>query len=199
MATSRAYVYIAVEGPTDEAVLRKVLSGFDVEVLECHGKRGQPHLKENLPRYNFAAAHRNWVVIADLNTKADCAPTLALEWLPRPSENMVFNVVVRKIEAWLLADRGNIANFLSVSRDKVPVYPESDLDPKMTLVNLARRSASRRIKEALVPAKGSTARVGPLYNVYLEEFIFRSWDFEYARSRAPSLDRLVEALGVWIA
>ncbi len=190
------YVNIAGEGVVDEAALKKITEAFKVKITGSYGKRGQNHIKDNLHRWNQAAAqaNTNWVVIIDLNTKADCAPLLANAWLSSPHRNMVFNVVVREIEAWLLADRANIAKFLSVSPDLIPASPERVLDPKRELVNLARRSRSRNIKETLIKVEGDIVHCGPLYNDKLVEFVINSWDFKRARTSAPSLSRLVEKL-----
>jgi len=190
------YVNIAGEGIVDEAALKKIARALKLNITGSYGKRGQNHIKDNLQRWNIAAAqtNTNWVVIVDLNTKADCAPILATEWLSSPHENMVFNVVVREIEAWLLADRANIAGFLSVSRDIIPISPERVLNPKTELVNLARRSRSRNIRETLTKVEGDNVRCGPLYNDKLVEFVINRWDFNRARMNAPSLSRLIEKL-----
>jgi hypothetical protein len=83
-------VQAAVEGITDEAVVRR---------LAAH-----------------VGAHVGAVVVADLDRDHDCAPRLVGEWLGEPSALMCFRVAVRAVEAWLLADDEAIAGFLGVAR-----------------------------------------------------------------------------------
>jgi hypothetical protein len=183
-------MYIAVEGPLDEYVLRRVTAYLGVRVLDCYGKRGKESIKKNLNGYNNAARNNKWLVLVDLNNTAECAPALADEWLPSPNF-MLFNVAVREIEAWLLADPRNFSEFLQVPLQRIPTHPESVENPKEFIVSLARRSRSKIIKADLVPGKGSTARVGPSYNECLKAFVHYNWDINAAASNAPSLDRLI--------
>ena len=60
-----------------------------------------------------------------------------------------------------MADRESIASFLAVSIAKVPQHPNLDPNSKQTLINIARTSRSKNIREDLVPRQGSGAKVGP--------------------------------------
>jgi hypothetical protein len=92
-----------------------------------------------------------------------CAPEIIKGWLrEQPHGNLVFRVAVREVEAWLLADRVGFAKFLDVSIDLLPQEPDEVLDPKQTLINLARRSRIRSLREALVPRERSTAVQGQI-------------------------------------
>ncbi len=66
-----------------------------------------------------------------------------------------FLLWVRHVEAWLLADRERISAFLGVGTVKVPRDPETLEDPTRTLVDLARQSRRRDIREDMVPRPGS--------------------------------------------
>jgi hypothetical protein len=57
------------------------------------------------------------------------------------------------------------------------------------MVNLARKSRKRTIREGLVPAPGSGANVGPTYASDLRNFAKEAWRPAVASRRAPSLDR----------
>ncbi len=63
--------------------------------------------------------------------------------MPDPAPYMCFRVAVREVEAWLLADREQIARFLSIARSRVPQSPETLDNPKQRLVELARHSRRR--------------------------------------------------------
>jgi len=51
--------------------------------------------------------------------------------------------------------------YLSVSANRVPREPEEVPDPKQALVNIARRSRNRAIRQDMVPREGSGRPVGP--------------------------------------
>jgi hypothetical protein len=110
---------------------------------------------------------------------------------------MCFRVAVRELEAWLMSDRQRIASFLGVSIAKVPRAPETLDYPKETMVDLARQSRSRDIREDMVPRPGSGRHVGPAYAARMIEYATsfdRGWRPEVAADHAPSLRRAREAL-----
>ena len=74
-----------------------------------------------------------------------------------------YRVAVRAIEAWLLADAERLAKYLGIPRTLVPRFPDQGDHPKRTLVNLARRSRKRAIREGMTPRQGSGVQVGPEY------------------------------------
>ena len=102
---------------------------------------------------------------------------------------MCFRVAVRQIEAWLLADSERLARFLSIAIARVPVDPEALDNPKETLVNLARHSRRRDIREDMVPRPRSGRSVGAAYTSRLIEFAETQWRPEIAAERADSLRR----------
>jgi hypothetical protein len=95
---------------------------------------------------------------------------------------MAFRVAVHEVEAWLLADRANLARFLSVSRDILPRTVDEIRDPKATLVQIARRSRSRTIREGVPPRASSGRAIGPLYVTELSRFVQNRWDIDAAAS-----------------
>jgi hypothetical protein len=186
----------AIEGDLDEVVLRKIVEHAGCRIGTVYGREGKPRLLQNLVGYNNAAKGSPWVVLIDLDKDCDCAPTCLQQWLPRPSRYMCFRIVVRMIEAWLLADRERIAHWLGVAEANFPEDPDSLENPKQVLINLARRSR-RRIKTDLVPRDGSGRSVGPLYNATMTKFIDdqdAGWRPEHALRRSDSLARCINHL-----
>ncbi len=133
-------VTIAVEGTTDAAVVKRLLDEAGLSVGSEHGKTGKQTLDRNLGGYNNAAKHSCWLVLRDMDHDAGCAVELAQKLLPGPASHMRLHVVVRALEAWLLADAERIAEHLSVAARYVPPNPESLPNPKRALIDLARRS-----------------------------------------------------------
>ena len=187
-------VNILVEGRTDEPVAKRLLGHVGLEAGTVYGKRGKPHLLERLPNYNKAADHLPWFVIVDLDMDTSCPPEAIATWLPNPSSAMRFRVAVRAIEAWLMADRENMAKFLGVARSAIHHDIERDPAPKETLINIARRSHNRSIREDIVPRQMSGAKVGPLYVSRITEFVENMWRPEVAASESESLYRCIRAL-----
>lgn len=72
----------AVEGPADEAVLKRVIEHLGAGLGDVYGKRGKSHLLLRLRSYNQAACFSPWLVLVDLNSDADCAPTFRAALLP---------------------------------------------------------------------------------------------------------------------
>jgi hypothetical protein len=184
----------AVEGTIDEAVVRRLILHVSAQPGTVYGKKGKPHLQSRVHGYNHAAQHTPWLVLVDLDHDADCAPPLHANWLPAPAPRMCFRVAVREVEAWLLADFEAMADFLGVARNRVPRDPESLSAPKEALVNLARHSRRKAIREDLVPRAGSGRAVGPAYSSRLIEFASTHWRPAMAARRADSLRRAIACL-----
>jgi len=147
--------------------------------------------------YNNAARFAPWIVLVDLDHDCDCAPPFARKWLVNPSDGMCFRVAVRAIEAWLLADRERLAQLLGVRMTWLPTDPDSLDDPKRELINLARRSRRRVVREDLVPRLGSGRSVGPLYTTCMIEFVrdeIAGWRLDQAALASRSLARCISRL-----
>jgi hypothetical protein len=179
----------AVEGDIDEAVFRRLAAEAGIAAGPVYGKMGKQHLRTHIHGYDHAARFFPWLVLVDLDRDADCAPSLRQSWLPRPVSSMCFRIAVREIEAWLLADRGAIAKFLSVSAARVPLAPELEQDPKAVVVALASRSRSSAIRADIVPRPGSKRQVGPAYTSRMMEFVSQHWRPAVAARAAESLER----------
>ena len=187
----------AVEGALDEVVLLRLGEHLGISVGPVFGRNGKSYLRERIDGYNRAARFWPWIVLVDLDHE-ECAPSLCREWLPTPAEGMCFRVAVREIESWLLADRAGIAAFLGVPASRVPSVVDDLDDPKQTLVDLARRSRRRAIREDMAPRHGSGLSIGPAYTSRMMEFVGvegpNRWRPDVAAQASPSLSRCINAL-----
>jgi hypothetical protein len=189
-----ATITAAVEGPTDEAIASKLIAHVGARAGPVHGKQGKPHLKRQVSSYNHAARHAPWLILVDLDRDADCALALRQTWLPNPAPSLCLRFVVRAVEAWLIADAEMLAEFLGVAQRKLDEQPELLADPKAAMVNLARASRRRDIREDMVPRDGSGRAVGPAYSSRLIEFVAGFWRPDIAATRADSLNRTLRCL-----
>jgi hypothetical protein len=192
-------VDIAVEDALSETVVRRLLDyadrGYAVGV--AYGRRGYGYLRSTIQGWNRAAKGKPFVVLTDLD-RYPCPHALIEEWLPEPKHpNLLLRVAVREVESWLLADRINLARYLSISPNRVPVDPDSLIDAKASLVDLAGRSRSKDVRAGIAPKRGSTAKQGPDYNASLSDFASSTWDIDAARGNSPSLARTLARLGTF--
>ena len=163
-----------------------------------YGIQGKQYIQQNISGYNQAANYAPWLVIVDLDQDASCPPPLRETWLPRPAPKMCFRVAVREIEAWLLADRMRIADFFGVDSRSVPTDVEALPDPKHAVLQLARYSRWKAIREDMLPRIGSGRDVGPAYNSRLIQFVtdsLRGWRPEVAARASESLRGCLRCLG----
>ncbi len=62
------------------------------------------------------------------------------------------------------------------------------------LAESVRKSRRREIRNDILPARGTTAKVGPNYNGCLIRFVREHWQPERARRKADSLHRAIHSL-----
>jgi hypothetical protein len=189
-------VDLIAEGPLDEQVLRQLVlqSAPHLQAGVCFGKKGRDWLQANLPKYNQAAQSRPFVTLADLE-QDECPPTLLQLWFPRGIHpNMRPRLAVRMVESWLLADRESLARFLGIALHHIPQWPDDEANPKQFMVNLARRSRFRTIRDEMVPPQNTPGRVGRNYRGQLERFVLQFWSAERAQTYSPSLQRAIRSL-----
>ncbi len=185
-----AIVHSLVEGDLDEAVAIRIIQDAGHTHGVCYGKAGFGYIQKKIQGFNQAVHTIPYLALVDfMDTKLTCPAEVIIQWLPHRRPNMLFRVVVQELESWLLADRTNLAKFLHISTNLLPQAPEQIPDPKLALINLARRSRNARIKSDLIPVAKSTAQVGRLYTSEMKKFINDIWDVQAARETAPSLDK----------
>ena len=160
--TTPIYLNLACEDAIHEAVLDKIVlhSNGKYKVLHCYRRGGYGYLRTHIYGWNAAAKVTPFFVLTDLD-RNECPVALMKEWLPGERHpQLLFRIAVREVEAWLLADRTNLAKFLSVSQQLIPKDPESISDPKAALIQIAKKSKRREIREDLVPAEGRPSSKG---------------------------------------
>lgn len=192
-------IHIAVEDFLSEMVLRVMIeqSGRHFAVGACMGRTGFGYLKKNITGFNKAAKGTPFLILADLD-QAECPPILINEWLPVPKHNnLIFRIAVREVESWLLAHRKSFAGFLGIRESLIPPRPDELEDPKRVLIELTARSRKRRLREAIIPAPGSTAKIGPDYNGALISFVQNRWKVQEAAKRSPSLNRSFHTIKIF--
>jgi hypothetical protein len=190
-------VSAAVEGDLDAAVVRRLIGEVGLPVGSIFGRKGKSRLDKHLPGYNNAARLGPWFVLRDLDHDAPCAAQLVQGLLPAPAPRMCLRVAVREVEAWLLADYAGMAKLFQLPIDQIPRSPESLDDPKGALVQLARRSPNRTLRQEIVPAPRTTAKVGPGYTARMIDFAARLWLPRTAALASPSLASCLRAIERW--
>lgn len=201
-----AAFYIAVEDDLSDAVVRRLLSHvrrrFEVRARyplptlpHLHPElSGYGYLKANVQAFNNAAAVTPHLLMTDLDVAA-CAPELINEWIGGALHpNFIFRVAVREVEAWLLADIQNFADFLSLAPMAIPANIEAVAKPKEEIIRLAALSPDAEIRDNLVPRPGSTATTGRLFTRSLVGYTNSLWDIDAAADNADSLKRALKAL-----
>ncbi|MCI5142242.1 MAG: hypothetical protein D3909_11105 [Candidatus Electrothrix sp. ATG1] len=186
------YITLAVEDYLSEAVARRLLEQVspNYRVSQCLCKAGHGYLQSKINSFNQAAQFTPFFVLTDQDR--GCPPEKISRWLKQEaSRYFVFRIAVMEVESWVMAHREAFAEFLGVSLDRVPRKPDELEDPKRSLLALAVRSRSSRLRADLIPASGSTATVGPDYNNRLSQFIQTGWDVFEAEKNSESLRRAV--------
>jgi hypothetical protein len=185
-------VHVAVEDDLSEFVIRRLLldTGRDYAIGTVFGRGGFGYLKNTANNWNAAATAGTPILLLTDLDQHPCPTSLIDDWLDvERHANLIFRVAVREVESWLLADREGLADFLGIDAVNIPLLPDEIPDPKRSLVNLARRSRIRALRESIVPRRESTAVQGPDYNGCLGEFVRRKWGRDAAVESSPSLNR----------
>ncbi len=188
-------INLVVEDELSEVLLRRIFkeSSSCFAIGYSYGRSGYGYIKRKVLAFNNAAKGTPFLILVDLET--ECAPKQIREWLPVPvNHNLLFRVAVNEAESWLLADRPGFASFLSINKELIPQSVDEISNPKQCLINLAKRSRKRTLREAIVPTPNSTARVGPDYNGQLSSFVFGIWNVVEAMKHSDSLRRAVNAI-----
>lgn len=192
-------INLAVEDELGEQMLRVLLAqtGRDFQIGVVRGKQGSGYLKKNLSAFNNASKGAAYLIFTDLDNKP-CASVLIENWFNCPvaeytthrTPNLLFRIAVREVESWIMADRKAFAEFLGVSISKIPSQTDDIPNPKEFLLNLAKGSRKRSLRDDLVPLPGDHRKTGPDYNGRLAEFLHSgSWRASVAESNSPSLAR----------
>ena len=141
-------VNLATEDELSETVLLRILAHLGLFAVGTSYRRGGfGYLKRNARGWNHAAKGIPFIILTDLD-QYECPALLIGDWLGGARHpNLLFRVAVREVEAWLVADRRNLAQYLFVPEAILPPDADGLRDPKAALVNVARKSRSRTIRE----------------------------------------------------
>jgi hypothetical protein len=192
-------VQLVVEDELSGVVLRKLVeqTGKDLSVYNVLSMGGFGKIKTGVRRFKNASHAIPHIVLTDLD-RGECAPTLLKDWnVDNSTQNLLFRVAVREVEAWLLADREGFAEYLNLPLAKIPQHPEQEDDPKQTLFSLVRKCKKRRLVEDMLPAVGSSASIGPLYNIRMGNFVRDSWNIQRAIINSDSLSRAIKRISTF--
>ena len=190
-------VLLAVEDNLSDAVATKILQKLGFVIVKRIGYSGYGYLKTKAKGLNQNARKPYDVfILTDLDSPNICPPELIQSWIRGPLNLGFFlRVAVMEVESWVMADQHAFAEFLQIPANQIPYKTDEILDPKQTLVSLAKKSECTSLRRDLVPSKKSkTAKIGPRYNIRLSEFVQDHWDFNRAAHISPSLKRTIDRL-----
>ncbi|WP_421739078.1 hypothetical protein [Caulobacter sp.] len=186
----------ATEGELDAIVAARIIEfcGGIPGLKRVAG--GKSKLDPVIAKYVQSSHHLPWLIIRDLDRDEICAPLLARRLSAETPQFLCLRIAVRQIESWLLADRAAMSHFLKVPLARLPNDPESILDAKRAVVDLAANSKSKDIRLAMVPSVSSGASEGPEFSAFMTDFVIKHWRPEIASALIPnsSLDRAIRCL-----
>lgn len=189
------YISLVYEDGLSEAVMNKLLVSFGnkYEVVNSYPGYGFGYLKANIKGFNQASLVYPHFMLTDLDNYI-CPSELIQDWINfEVNKHFIFRIAVKEVESWLLADIEGLSSFLKVSPSNFPLNPDLETDPKNVLIQLAKRSRKREIREDIVPINNN-ASIGPNYNGCLTQFVVNYWNIEMAITRSNSLKRAWENL-----
>ena len=193
-------ITLGVEDLLSESVARRLVSEYTpgAQITNVMGLQGNQFLRRQMRVFNEIARHRGpSIVFTDLDRPESCPAELVRDWTSglQVAPKLLMRVAVMEIEAWVIADRQSFAEWLGIATNVVSRNPDDIPDPKRELVDLARRSRKRELREALVMSlPDGLFRPGPGYNAYLGSFIAQLWKPETARVNSPSLNRAIRRI-----
>ncbi len=189
------FVTLVFEDDLSEAVMSRILYHFDdkYEIYQSYSGNGFGYLKSNIKGFSQASVVNPHFMLTDLDNY-ECPVALKNDWINFDThKNFIFRIAVREVESWVLADREGLSQYFNVSIVNFPLNTDEESDPKNKLIQLAKRSNKRTIREDIVPINRN-ASIGPNYNGCLSEFVFNHWNIENAILHSQSLKRTLEVL-----
>ena len=188
-------IQTVVEGDVDLIVVERLVGLVGGTPGATYGRRGKEWIRQRMTGFRNAANFSPWAVLVDLDPEAECAPLVLTSWVPPPRPRFLcFRVAIRQVEAWLLADPAALSNYLAVTPGRLPADPDSLDHAKLEMVNLARHSTKRAIREDMCPRPGSGRATGPAYSSRLIEYASVHWRPDVAEAHSESLSRTIRCL-----
>lgn len=190
-------VMLVCEDQVGAAILERLLQDKHpmIQPYATQVTRSNSQIRAQMEKYVKASrAGIPHIILTDLDNHR-CAPSLIEQWkVPTIPGFLFFRVAAREAEAWILADKEALADFLDLPAAKLPSTPEAEADPKQTLMNLVRRSRVKGLRRDILPEEGSSASKGILYNEQWRAFILSRWDPQRAARRSASLRRAMMSI-----
>ncbi len=155
---------------------------------------GSVELDKKARKWNQSAINGNvHFVLRDLDTLASpqdskyCPAKKIAKLLEKAEKHrrFLFCIAVAEAENWLLGDFENLCQFLKCSVKVQQPAPDTIKNGKEFLRDLVQCSRSKTIREGLSPH--GTAKVGPLWNALLPQFVREDWCPAIAAERSKSL------------
>ncbi len=193
-------VDMLLEGLHEEHVAKALIRHSGHEPGVVYGKKGSGYIRKHARDYLFLArpGHAALVLTDFMDSGCSCPPEAHRRYVANHCASIppsfLCRFAVNELESWLMADREGMASFFQIPAAKIPLHPETEPDPKRTLVNLARLSRIARLRDALVPPPRHGGAVGPGYTSAIAEFVARQWSPERASANSPSLFRCMRRL-----
>lgn len=189
-------VNLVVEDSLSEAVLRRILTDARIPVGTCYGLQGNNYIKQRVRAFSSAACHGKYFILTDLDSNP-CPTQLKNDWVNGITlgAGLLFRVAVKEVESWLLADKANFSRYLGISNVRIPQNPDSINNPKEFIIELAKHSTKRNMREDIAPAPGSMGKRGKDYNGALIRFVQGVWDYQAAANHSKSLNGVLKNLG----
>jgi hypothetical protein len=193
---SRQISLVVVEGALEVPASLKMLNALKIptEGIVPINKRGRINFWRDVGRYNQAAQQGLVLGFTDLNHDPCPSGLIAKHLKQGKHRSFILRIAERELESWLMADATALAKYFRISVSLLPANPDAELDPKQTLINLARRSQWSKLKEDVVPEQGSKGMVGKGYSTRMTEFIEKFWRPLEAQDKSESLRRALEAI-----
>lgn len=190
--------FLATEDALSNALGKKILSHCYQNLPDIHslGLTGFGRIRSDLRDGKFTRLAQTYpvLVLTDLDQRT-CAPSMRSEWcqgIHIPAK-LIFRIVVRESESWLMADKTEFSRFFGIPISKITAQVEQISSPKEHLLGLVDRYGNKESKKIL-PPKGSKAVTSPLYNSVLIQFIENHWSPHsasvYSKSLKKALDRI---------
>lgn len=193
-------IHLLLEGQLEEAVANRLLSHCGHTVGNVYGKQGVHFIKNKTHSFHSIAKSGTPVLVLTdfMDSKCQCIPeainTYLLKYITNPSPLFLLRFAVMEIESWLISDRFGFAQYFKISIKRIPTEPEKEIDPKATVVTLAKNSRNITIKNSIVPDSKHRGKVAPGYNSILTDFVLNYWNIENASYTSSSLRRCLEKL-----
>ncbi|MBN1927821.1 MAG: hypothetical protein JW798_18455 [Prolixibacteraceae bacterium] len=200
-------VYIVGEDQAAREIIKRLLSfcsdDFNI-LMELPARGGE--IKKMLINYNTLSLKFPVILLMDLDDK-DCAPVIINQYFKGNIKNTQFilNIAIDEVEAWLMADRENFANYYRVPITSIPEpklyrtikssFYEMYFPYKSSLFmvkEIIPLSKIKEFKEQMIPS--SNAKKGKEYNTALTPFIKNHWNIKNAMNHSDSLYRMINRI-----